>query len=269
MRSRLFSLFVLLISLSACQSEPEKPKEEPLPSVDAAQILFYQEGADDPQTNRALMRREAADINRLQAMLKGEAAEQYKCGYTGRIRLLSAYQVVRDVEFQLDSACRHLSWQEGEEIRTVKLSTADAQWLAQLQKSPWGLDELEFMLGEWYQEEADGAVTTEKWTKTGNAFKGHSYTIVKGDTVWQEGLDLIERDGSLYYVVSELAQNPGPVEFKLEFLQGQMAGFSNPTHDWPQRIIYNKVTPDSLVARVEGTKNGQFGAKSFPLRRIK
>jgi hypothetical protein len=33
--------------------------------------------------------------------------------------------------------------------------------------------------------------------------------------------------------------------------------FSNPAHDFPQRIIYRRAGADSLHARIEGTRNGQ------------
>ena len=43
--------------------------------------------------------------------------------------------------------------------------------------------------------------------------------------------------------------------------------FSNPAHDFPQWIIYRLRGSDSLVARIEGTRNGQLRGIDFPMRR--
>jgi hypothetical protein len=45
--------------------------------------------------------------------------------------------------------------------------------------------------------------------------------------------------------------------------------FENPAHDFPQFISYTKITTDSLVAEISGTKNGQARKQRFPMKRIK
>lgn len=44
--------------------------------------------------------------------------------------------------------------------------------------------------------------------------------------------------------------------------------FENLKHDFPQIISYTKVTSDSLVAEISGTKNGQKQKQIFPMKRI-
>jgi hypothetical protein len=45
--------------------------------------------------------------------------------------------------------------------------------------------------------------------------------------------------------------------------------FENPAHDFPQRIIYRRLSPDSLVARIEGPgPNNTTRGIDFPMRRV-
>ena len=43
--------------------------------------------------------------------------------------------------------------------------------------------------------------------------------------------------------------------------------FTNPTHDFPQRVVYRR-SGDSLVARIEGTRGGQLRVIPFPYARV-
>jgi hypothetical protein len=42
--------------------------------------------------------------------------------------------------------------------------------------------------------------------------------------------------------------------------------FENPSHDFPQRVIYRKV-PDGLLARIEGVINGKPRGEDYPFKR--
>jgi uncharacterized protein DUF6265 len=44
--------------------------------------------------------------------------------------------------------------------------------------------------------------------------------------------------------------------------------FENPSHDFPQRIIYRRRGADSLLARVEGMRGGQLRGSDYPYRRV-
>ena len=43
--------------------------------------------------------------------------------------------------------------------------------------------------------------------------------------------------------------------------------FENVNHDFPQRVVYAQQPNDRLVARIEGTRSGQFRSIEFPMRR--
>ncbi|MDQ3696790.1 MAG: DUF6265 family protein [Gemmatimonadota bacterium] len=40
--------------------------------------------------------------------------------------------------------------------------------------------------------------------------------------------------------------------------------FTNPAHDYPQRIIYRRAGSDSLKARIEGTQSGRIRGSEHP-----
>jgi hypothetical protein len=44
--------------------------------------------------------------------------------------------------------------------------------------------------------------------------------------------------------------------------------FENPSHDFPQKISYRKTGEVTMVARIEGTRNGVARSVTFPMRRI-
>ena len=45
--------------------------------------------------------------------------------------------------------------------------------------------------------------------------------------------------------------------------------FENRTHDFPQRVGYRKVGADSLLAWIEGERNGRTRRIEFPYRRVR
>lgn len=45
--------------------------------------------------------------------------------------------------------------------------------------------------------------------------------------------------------------------------------FSNPAHDFPQQVSYRRVSRDSMVARIEGTRGGQVRGINYPVKRVR
>ena len=74
-------------------------------------------------------------------------------------------------------------------------------------------------------------------------------------------------DGEVYYIAKPSRQPEA--SFKLIKAGPQELIFENPQHDFPQRIIYRLAGDGSLVARIEGTRNGQPRAVDFPMKRVK
>jgi hypothetical protein len=90
---------------------------------------------------------------------------------------------------------------------------------------------------------------------------------VRNDTLVEfEQLRLTQRGTSAVYHAEPSGQ--APAEFVATAVSDSLVTFSNPQHDFPQRIIYRRRGADSLVARVEGTRGGAVRGVDFPYARV-
>jgi hypothetical protein len=107
----------------------------------------------------------------------------------------------------------------------------------------------------------------EQWTRpAGGTMLGTARTVVAGETVGREFLEIRETlAGDLLYLASPAGQKT--TWFRLLPGEGRVAVFENREHDFPQRILYRLEDEGRLAARIEGERNGQIEAKDFPLRR--
>jgi hypothetical protein len=149
-------------------------------------------------------------------------------------------------------SCRKESEIEIFGIKTVKK-------YSQLEKAEW-------FLGQW-ENVTEAFVAKEIWTpKNDSMFFAESFITIAKDTVFYEKVDLIERNDSLFYIVSVREQNQEkPVSFYLTKATDNQMVFENPKHDFPNKIVYDKINPDSIVASIHGSKKSEF----FPMKRKK
>lgn len=91
----------------------------------------------------------------------------------------------------------------------------------------------------------------EKWEKNEAGFTGAMYVIRNTDTTAAESIRLIQQQDDFYYEATTANQNEGKaVLFKLVSYSPDKWVFENPTHDYPQRIVYVFSGSDSLVASI-------------------
>jgi hypothetical protein len=94
----------------------------------------------------------------------------------------------------------------------------------------------------------------------------------RNDTLVEyEHLRIYEAGDTLVYHAMPSGQKPS--EFRAAPPAGGWSAatelvFANPAHDFPQRVRYRPVGADSIVARVEGTRNGAERGVDFPYRRV-
>jgi hypothetical protein len=130
------------------------------------------------------------------------------------------------------------------------------------------INKLDWLLGTWKNASSEGTLY-EIWNKSSDSvYSGHGFMIVNNDTVFSERISLQQQGSHLYYIPTVKNQNEGKaVSFKLiSDVRGEFI-FENKEHDFPQRIIYKFLSPDSLYARVEGTDKGTFRKEEFYLRK--
>ena len=106
----------------------------------------------------------------------------------------------------------------------------------------------------------------EQWMKPdGGMMLGINRTIRGGKAVAHEFLRIDAKDGAVIY--TGLVGTKGETPFKLTTQTETEVIFENPTHDFPQRIIYRK-TADGIVARIDGTVNGKERHEDFPMKSV-
>lgn len=125
---------------------------------------------------------------------------------------------------------------------------------------------LAWLAGCWAQQGRE-AGSVEQWmAPAGGVMLGMARTLKQGRVVDFEFMQLrAGPDGQLVYIAQP--QGRPPTEFKLSSQGEAQAQFDNAAHDFPQRVSYRQVAPDSLVARIEGTMNGKARGIDFPMQR--
>lgn len=128
----------------------------------------------------------------------------------------------------------------------------------------------EWLIGTWENKNPKGSVF-ETWNKSSDTeLAGRSYIVKEKDTIVFEYIRLIQEQDELFYIPTVKNQNEGlPVRFASKNVSEIELVFENPQHDFPQIISYTKITSDSLIAKISGTKNGQERKQSFPMTRVK
>jgi hypothetical protein len=129
------------------------------------------------------------------------------------------------------------------------------------------LDSLKWLSGCWVREGKDGLVAEEQWTNpSGGTMLGMSRTVKDGRTTQYEFLRIVaDSSGGLSYVA--LPSGQSEASFWLIRSDGNEFVFENPAHDFPQRVIYRRLGPDSLIASIEGMMGGKERSIPFPMRR--
>jgi len=129
------------------------------------------------------------------------------------------------------------------------------------------LEKMNWLVGEWENKMPEG-VLTETWTKTNDStFAGKTLFINEKDTLHSEDIVLTQKGETLLYIPTVKGQNDDkPVEFKMtESKTENEFAFENPKHDYPQKIVYKKVSDTNLVATISGKQQGKPSSESFPM----
>jgi hypothetical protein len=125
------------------------------------------------------------------------------------------------------------------------------------------LSDLGWMAGCWeMNNEKRGMLITEMWMRpSGDAMLGVGRTMKAGKLIDFEFLRIVEDANGIAYV-SRPSGNKEDTAFKLIKSASGEVVFENPTHDFPQRIIYKR-NGEKMTARIEGTTDGKLKGVDF------
>lgn len=128
-----------------------------------------------------------------------------------------------------------------------------------------------WLLGDWQKTDSIG-VLTESWkTENDSTFKGNSYFILNNkaqDTVHSETIELMEDMEHLIYSATVIGQNNDePVPFQMTEITDSLLVFTNPKHDYPQKIQYKLNKDNSILATVSGKIKSKESSESYLMQK--
>ena len=126
---------------------------------------------------------------------------------------------------------------------------------------------LAWLAGCWASEGGEPGSGEQWMPPAGGTLLGMSRTVAKGRTVAHEFMQVREVEpGRLAFIANPSGQ--AQATFPVKSLGERSVVFENPTHDFPQRVIYRLDESGVLRARIEGLVAGKPRAEDFPMRRI-
>jgi hypothetical protein len=129
------------------------------------------------------------------------------------------------------------------------------------------LKDLSFMAGCWRGASEGGALIDEYYTPpSANLILGVTRYTKDGRVVSFE-FSTISLRGDSDLVLTPRPEGQTPADFNLTRLEPGLAVWSNPQHDFPQLISYRRLGKDSLVARIEGSGNGEPQSSEWKMGR--
>jgi len=129
------------------------------------------------------------------------------------------------------------------------------------------LGQLSWLSGCWRAEGGDPG-SVEHWLPlAGGTLIGVSRTVKDGKTVAHEFMQIRRTDAGQIVFIG-LPSGQRETTFTLKSLDADSVTFENPTHDFPQRVIYLRASTDRIVGRIEGLADGKLRGIDFPLHRI-
>lgn len=142
-------------------------------------------------------------------------------------------------------------------LLALLLSTASA--------TAQSLADLEWLAGGWTSDEKAAEMTQEHWTPpAGSKMFGVNRSFAQGQVHGYEHLVIEERSDGLVYLAMPDGRMPA-VEFRLTQCRPGLAVFENPEHDFPQKIVYQRLDSTTIRATVSGGEARlQWTMRKFP-----
>lgn len=133
------------------------------------------------------------------------------------------------------------------------------------------LDHMSWILGKWEMKTPDGTIL-EQWEQPSDTqWSGVSYMVTPtGDTNFGEHIRLDYSGDTLYYIPTVSNQNAGQeVSFVEKSFSDSLVVFENIQHDFPQRIIYRRISDNNILAAIEGNQDGKNRREEYAYTRAK
>lgn len=116
-----------------------------------------------------------------------------------------------------------------------------------------------FLEGTWKMENEE---VYEHWDKVNeHTLKGFSYALKNGKMEVSEYIEISKSRNKIIYTATVLKQNAGEgIAFKLTKVDSAFT-FENLKHDFPKRVVYQKLTEKEIFVKVSDTGKSGFSYK--------
>lgn len=131
---------------------------------------------------------------------------------------------------------------------------------------PATLERLHWLQGCWEIAEGDRTIEEHWLGPRGRSMLGVSRTVRAGALAEYEFVVIRERKDGLAYEARPSGQ--APTVFVARTIDADSVVFENPGHDFPQRVGYRRLGPDSMLAWIEGRSDKRARLVEFPYRRV-
>ena len=129
-----------------------------------------------------------------------------------------------------------------------------------------GLDAARFLVGCWAQPAPEGNGLREFYAPPANNLLTGLSQFWRGGEIVDFEFHRID-DSPAGPVLTPHPKGVASVSFQPSAIEPGRIVWENPEHDFPQRIIYARVAPDTLVARVEGGEGASARSAEWRMAR--
>ena len=113
-----------------------------------------------------------------------------------------------------------------------------------------------FLEGTWKMENAE---MYERWDLLNDkTLKGFSYKLKNGTIQVTEYLEIIQNNKKLQYTATVLHQNNGEAVVFKQTKNKEAYVFENNLHDFPQKIVYQKLNDQEVLVEVSANTSKKF-----------
>jgi len=118
--------------------------------------------------------------------------------------------------------------------------------------------DLNQLVGRWEHDENKNNQFEEWQLLNESELRGKGFILENGDTTFIEALTIKKIGNRLVYSAEVGDQNNGEkIPFELTGQTSKSLEFSNYSHDFPQRIVYEMKSDSTMQAYIEGPRNDQ------------
>jgi len=130
------------------------------------------------------------------------------------------------------------------------------------------LEKINWLIGNWENKMPNGTLK-EIWIKENDSmFSAKSYYIKEEDTLHNETILLTQKNDVITYSAKIIGENNDKsIDFKLTSMTENNCVFENPSHDYPQKIMYKKASNNNLIATISGIQQGKQSTENYSMKK--